>query len=237
MSMVQSPRGGGGQPGGLARFVVAHPVWSQVLVLVAASALSFRSSGLMAVLWLGGAIGVVVWRRRLMSSPQLATSRVPQLPDTLPPGASGPLVDRRSAEQLRQAAAMLTPVDCGLPLDEQIEVAGEQYHIGDIRRLLADAGLPLTAAGITLDPAPVLLCPEPWNPADPNAVAVMIGGYHVGYLPAHIAGAYAPVLLQMAQQDQGVACVAQVWARLEGSAARARVTVLAPAVNALRGLR
>lgn len=44
-------------------------------------------------------------------------------------------------------------------------------------------------------PAPLLL-PEPENLYDPNAIAVYIGGHHVGYVPAPETGDVAPLLKQ-----------------------------------------
>src|SRR5262245_47496349 len=39
-----------------------------------------------------------------------------------------------------------------------------------------------------------VLLPEPDNPHDPNAIAVLIEGRHVGYLPREIAAAYVAPL-------------------------------------------
>ena len=60
------------------------------------------------------------------------------------------------------------------PLDEQVEVVGEQFYAKEIRKLFVECGLPITAAGVTLENEPCFLVPEPWNPHDPNAVAVMV---------------------------------------------------------------
>jgi len=46
------------------------------------------------------------------------------------------------------ASARLARVD---PLEEQIEVAGETYHVRDIKRVFADTGTAITARGATLD--------------------------------------------------------------------------------------
>lgn len=113
-------------------------------------------------------------------------------------------------------------------LEEQIEVAGEQHHIKAIKTVLKQAGMPVTAQGVTLDDVPTYLCPEPSNSFDRNAVLVMVGVYAVGYLPAEIAVDYAPALLDLARQGEAVGCQSRIWARIEGGMARARVTVLAP---------
>ena len=119
------------------------------------------------------------------------------------------------------------------PLEEQIEVAGETYHIKAIKAVLKQAGRPVTARGVTLDDVPTYLCPEPSNSFDRNAVMVMVGIYVVGYLPAEIAVDYAPALLALARRGEAVGCQSRIWARIEGGMARARVTVLAPEVEEL----
>jgi HIRAN domain-containing protein len=90
-------------------------------------------------------------------------------------------------EQRRQrlAAARLS-----VPLDEQIEIVGEQFYSKEIRKLFRECGMPITAAGCTLESEMCFLVPEPWNPHDPNAVAVMVRTFHVGHLPAALAMGY-----------------------------------------------
>jgi hypothetical protein len=118
-------------------------------------------------------------------------------------------------------------------LEEQIEVAGETYHIKAIKTVLKQAGKTVTARGVTLDDVPTYLCPEPSNEFDRNAVLVMVGIYAVGYLPAEIAGDYSPALLKLARHGEAVGCLSRIWARLEGGMTRARVTLLAPEVDEL----
>ncbi len=78
------------------------------------------------------------------------------------------------------------------------------------------------------------LVPEPWNPHDPNAVAVMVRSYQVGHLPAELAKRYHPRLIGYAQQRQLVTGVARVWSKLEsGAMVRARVTIAVPEVAVL----
>lgn len=120
------------------------------------------------------------------------------------------------------------------PLEEQIEVAGETYHIKAIKTVLKQAGKTVTARGVTLDDVPTYLCPEPSNEFDRNAVLVMVGIYSVGYLPAEIAVDYSPALLKLARRGEAVGCQSRIWARLEGGMARARVTVLAPEAEELQ---
>ena len=44
--------------------------------------------------------------------------------------------------------------------------------------------------------------PEPWNPHDPKAVAVMVRTFHVGHLPAALARRYHGRLIPYAQRHQ-----------------------------------
>lgn len=128
------------------------------------------------------------------------------------------------------ASARLLRLD---PLEEQIEVAGETYHIRDIKRVFTDASMTVTTQGVTLDDLECVYVPEPWNPHDPNAVAVMIGRHHVGYIPADLAEDYSAPLRRMAAEGILLTGTARIWAREQGGMARARVTVLAPAADTL----
>ena len=67
------------------------------------------------------------------------------------------------------------------------EVVGETYRTKDIRRVFKESGMPITERGVTLNMVRCILVPEPWNEHDPNAVAVMVGQNHVGYLAAELA--------------------------------------------------
>jgi hypothetical protein len=128
----------------------------------------------------------------------------------------------------------MKPADLDLPLDEQVEVVGEQYYPKEIRKLFRECSLPITSAGSTLEDEVCYLVPEPWNPHDSNAVAVMVRSYHVGHLPAALAKRYHPRLIAYAQQRQLVSGVARVWSRLEsGTMVRARVTIVVPEVAIL----
>ena len=44
--------------------------------------------------------------------------------------------------------------------------------------------------------------PEPWNPHDPNAVAIMVRTFHVRHLPAGLARRYHGRLIPYAQRHQ-----------------------------------
>jgi hypothetical protein len=79
------------------------------------------------------------------------------------------------------------------------------------------------------------LVPERWNEHDANAVAVLIQGHHVGYLPADLARDYSPPLLARAAEGSLISGVARVWAKEEGGVARARVTICIPEAEVLMG--
>lgn len=119
-------------------------------------------------------------------------------------------------------------------LDEQIEVAGETYHIRDIRAVFKARSRPITSAGVTLEDVPCALLPEPWNPHDPHAVAVMINSNHVGYIPADQAPEYSEVLMPLAERAVAIGGRARVWAKSDGGVVRARVTILVPAADEVR---
>lgn len=119
------------------------------------------------------------------------------------------------------------------PLEEQIEVAGETFHVKGIKRVYAELGMPITAAGATIDQVQCVLVPEPWNPHDANAVAVAVGSHHVGYIPADMAEDYSGPLQALAKQSRLVTGQARIWALDEKGVVRARVTILVPEPDAL----
>lgn len=149
---------------------------------------------------------------------------------------SSPIVGRLGRHQREQrtqptleqlvATARLEPPRH--PLDEQVEVAGETHHVKGIKRVFQQFGMPITDGGSTLDEVECVLAPEPWNPHDPNAVALMVGSHMVGYLPAELAVDYAPGLARLAAKGALTTGVARLWAKNEAGMVRARVTILIP---------
>jgi hypothetical protein len=83
--------------------------------------------------------------------------------------------DDDPSDVLRRVQSEMVSANLDLPLDEQVEVVGEQYYPKEIRKLFGECGLPITPAGNVLEDEVCCLMPEPWNPHDPNAVAVMVG--------------------------------------------------------------
>jgi hypothetical protein len=137
--------------------------------------------------------------------------------------------DEDPSDILRRVQAGMSAARLSVPLDEQIEVVGEQFYPKEVRKLFRECGMPITAAGCTLESETCFLMPEPWNPHDPKAVAVMVRTFHVGHLPAALARRYHGRLIPYAQRQQLVAGTARVWSLLEpGGIVRARVTVCVP---------
>jgi hypothetical protein len=117
------------------------------------------------------------------------------------------------------------------PLDEQVEVTGETYAVKGIKKVFREHKMPIHDDGCTLEDVQCILAPEPWNPHDPNAVAVMIGLHQVGYLPAEMARDYARPLAQLASTGVLATGLARLWAKTDAGVVRARVTVLIPEVE------
>ncbi|QGN34499.1 HIRAN domain-containing protein [Microlunatus sp. Gsoil 973] len=151
-------------------------------------------------------------------------------------GAAVPTTESKAAgaePTVEGVLQQLTVIDAGLPLDEQIEVNGETHHSKSFRKLFRAMGMPITSAGTTLQDQRCVLVPEPWNEHDPNAVAVAIEGFVVGYVPANLAATYSPHLLARARDRKLIAGAARVWVKDEGGMVRARVTILVPEADLL----
>lgn len=133
--------------------------------------------------------------------------------------ADSPLVD---------LVASATLEDPRYPLEEQLEVVGETYRAKEIRSVFKEAGMPITDSGVTLNSLRCILVPEPWNEKDPNAVAVMVGLNHVGYLAADLAPSYADRLQRLARRGLLATGEARIWAKSDDGMVRARVTILIP---------
>lgn len=112
------------------------------------------------------------------------------------------------------------------PLDEQVEVVGETFHIAGIKKVFRGRGLPISGRGSEIDDGVCVLVPEPWNPHDSNAVAVAIEGHQVGHLPAELACDYARPLAELASRGLLATGQARIWAKEDSGVVRARVTIL-----------
>ena len=137
-------------------------------------------------------------------------------------------VKGRAASPLADVVASATLEDPRYPLEEQIEVVGETYRPKEIRRVFKEAGMPITESGVTLNSLRCILVPEPWNEYDPNAVAVLVGLHHVGYLAADLAPSYTDGLQRLARRGLLATGEARIWAKSDDGMIRARVTILIP---------
>ena len=207
-----------------------------------------------ALLWIGGSIGVLVWRSRLRQGLDSAPG-APQIPPpawvqppTPPTGweprgpapaithqpATPPSINDRelsalmnlsdSPEGIAEKLQVLAPIE---PLKEQIEASGETHHMREIKAVFAAAGRTIADRGSTLNDQVAVLVPEPTNDYDDNAVAVVIAGGVVGYLPRDMAAEYFPALHRLAGHGQLASGKARVWAKKQSTGAVwARVTVM-----------
>jgi hypothetical protein len=81
---------------------------------------------------------------------------------------------------------------------DDLEVVGESWYQAALWRLSGG-----TAGDKVRCDTVAVLVPEPTNPHDPNAVAVHIDGYLVGYLPRVVAQEYLPGLLSLMSHLDG----------------------------------
>jgi len=72
--------------------------------------------------------------------------------------------DEDPSDVLRRVQAGMSAAGLSVPLDEQIEVVGEQFYPKEVRKLFRECGMPITAAGCTLESADVLLVPRALEP-------------------------------------------------------------------------
>lgn len=90
------------------------------------------------------------------------------------------------------------------------EVAGEFARIDAIHKLLRRK--PKLDEEIVNDALLAALVPEPSNPYDRNAVKVVIGGHHVGYLEREDAAAVQPAIRRIVEAGHLPTVSARVWA-------------------------
>jgi hypothetical protein len=118
------------------------------------------------------------------------------------------------------------------PLSVNSQLVLAPTDLPGIAQVFAQASTPVTAEGATLDNEHCRLVPNPWNPADPNGVAVFVGTAMVGRLPADLEAAYCPRLAQLASKGLLATCIADIWAQGPGMVSAARVTVQLPELSA-----
>lgn len=144
------------------------------------------------------------------------------------PNTAAPVVTAPETQTVQDAVRQFTLESPRLPLDEQVEVVGETYHVKGLKRVYADRGVPITDRGCSIDDAHCILVPEPWNPHDTSAVAVLVGEHQVGYLPAELAATYSDALGRLARKGTLATGEARIWAKSDKGLVRGRVTVLIP---------
>lgn len=123
------------------------------------------------------------------------------------------------------------------PLSVSAELVVGPADLPRIAGVYAAAGVALTPDGASLDGQVARLVPNPWDPATPQGVAVLVGSQQVGRLPADLEAAYCPPLAQLTTHRLLATGTARLWARAEatGVVTDARVSVALPEVGALSG--
>ena len=76
--------------------------------------------------------------------------------------------DEDPSDILRRVQAGMSAARLSVPLDEQIEIVGEQFCPKEIRKLFRECGMPITAAGCTLESEMCFLVPEPGTRMTPT---------------------------------------------------------------------
>jgi hypothetical protein len=109
------------------------------------------------------------------------------------------------------------------------EVVGEAYYGDNIAQLFR--GVPGFAgaggAELRLD---ATLVAAPDNPyGDGHAIAVWMGGQHVGYIAAEDSVHHFPRVMQLRDRGRDVVLDGRLWARRDGRRVRARATIWLPA--------
>jgi hypothetical protein len=102
-----------------------------------------------------------------------------------------------------------------------------------VAQVFARTATAVAPDGTGLDNEVCRFVPNPWNPQDPNGVAVFVGPSQVGRLPADLEAAYCSPLAHLTSRGLLATGVADLWALGAGSVSAARVTVQLPEVSAL----
>lgn len=112
------------------------------------------------------------------------------------------------------------------PKTRQFEVAGEYYRTESIVELFRGIGISgPDGAETRLD---ATLVPDPANPFDRNAVAVYVGGLHVGYMERGDAKSYHRAIADMLLNGEAATVRSRQWVRKRGADIFARVTLSLP---------
>jgi hypothetical protein len=118
------------------------------------------------------------------------------------------------------------------PLSRRVEAVLDPAEAATVGQLFASTGTTVTPEGSTLDNEVCRLVPNPWNPQDPTGVAILVGTWQVGRLPADVAAQYSAPLTQLTQRQLLATGIASIWAQGSGTVSTARVTVQIPEASA-----
>jgi HIRAN domain-containing protein len=86
------------------------------------------------------------------------------------------------------------------------KLTGESHY----QTALTEIAGPPTPGVVRFRTEMALLLPEPENAYDPNAVAVHIGGRHVGYLPRDLASTHGAAIASLGEDGKPVGCKAEI---------------------------
>jgi hypothetical protein len=110
------------------------------------------------------------------------------------------------------------------PLSHPIDLVLRPTDLPGLLPLFAaSTDVALTPAGGTIETT-CRFVPNPWDPADPTGVAVLVGTVLVGRFPPGDAAVYCPPLARLASRQVLTTGTVQVWAQGAGQVDGARVT-------------
>jgi hypothetical protein len=139
-----------------------------------------------------------------------------------------------AAPTFASIAAACTDLPPG-DLTRSVEVVMDPADRPGLVPLFAASSSALGPLGDTLV-VPCRVVPNPWNPADPNGVAVFVGATLIGRLPAAAAAEYSPVVTPLASAGRLVTGSVAITAAGEvGQVSTASAVVRLPEPGAVGG--
>lgn len=128
-------------------------------------------------------------------------------------GCFGAIKDARAGGRAQRARAGVWELPGQVGRFGQ-DVAGESFHAAEFASILK--GVRVTSAGVEVF-VTASLVPEPRNKFDPHAVAVVVRGKTLGYLPRQDAPVYQPTLLAAVKAGRDPQVAARVYSRRDAS--------------------
>ncbi len=126
----------------------------------------------------------------------------------------------------KKTPALEMPV---LPEDPHLDVVGEEKLLDGIQELMKELKAPVGAFGADIAWVSGVLVPEPWNKLNPQNVAVVVKGTHVGSLSPGDSAVYSqPLIRLMIDKRQLLPIEASISVRRGGGGVHATVTVIVP---------